>query len=193
MKLHERPWLPEVLGWIPIALTLGILFLVLYRITFAGNVRPQHVAAAATTPSSLATSSSETSATRALATASVPPPATAQPVSSAPTSTSGPTASTREAVRTATAVPSPDSNREAQAVPPSVSKVLTAEVRAASPTAASAPGGDWSGAYVVVRGDSLSIIAARYKVSVQDLQQKNHIEQANRIDVGQKLIVPAKP
>lgn len=186
MELHERPWLPEVLGWIPIALTLGVLLLVLYRITFVGGAGLQRAAAASSTPSTPAATGTTAPANQGAAPTAVPTAASAvarvaQPAAS-PTSAPAPIAAVS---------PTPEVARPA-AAPTPVSKVLTAVVPP-SPTAGSSPEPEWTGSYVVERGDTLSAIAARYKVSVQALQERNHIEQANRIVVGQKLVVPAKP
>jgi LysM repeat protein len=44
--------------------------------------------------------------------------------------------------------------------------------------------------HTVQRGDTLASIAGRYGVSVYDLAQANHISDANRLDVGQQLVIP---
>lgn len=44
--------------------------------------------------------------------------------------------------------------------------------------------------HTVQPGDSLASIAARYGVSVYALAQANYISDANRLDVGQKLVIP---
>ena len=46
--------------------------------------------------------------------------------------------------------------------------------------------------YIVVRGDTLYRIAQRYGVSVQVLQQANHLEHQTVIEVGQELRIPDK-
>lgn len=47
--------------------------------------------------------------------------------------------------------------------------------------------------YVVKSGDALSRIAARHKVSVKQVMDLNKISDPNKIRIGQKLIIPAKP
>ena len=46
--------------------------------------------------------------------------------------------------------------------------------------------------YTVVKGDTLSKIAARYGTSVQVLVDLNHIKNRNLIRVGQVLLIPAQ-
>lgn len=45
--------------------------------------------------------------------------------------------------------------------------------------------------YVVRRGDTLSSIARRYKVSVRSLEQANHLSNRDHIEVGQRLHIPS--
>lgn len=54
------------------------------------------------------------------------------------------------------------------------------------------PAMDWEGTdvYVVGKGDSLSVIANRLGVKTRELADLNNIKDANKIVVGQKLIVP---
>ncbi len=47
--------------------------------------------------------------------------------------------------------------------------------------------------YVVQQGDSLSGIALRFGVPIGDLMRANDLTDANRISVGQRLIIPAGP
>ncbi|MDG1325311.1 MAG: LysM peptidoglycan-binding domain-containing protein, partial [Opitutales bacterium] len=46
--------------------------------------------------------------------------------------------------------------------------------------------------YVVRKGDSLSIIASRFGVSLSALSSRNGIASPNLIKVGQKIIIPVK-
>ncbi len=46
------------------------------------------------------------------------------------------------------------------------------------------------GTHTVQRGETLSVIAATYKVSVAELQQTNHIKSPKSLQVGQKLVIP---
>ena len=45
--------------------------------------------------------------------------------------------------------------------------------------------------HVIKKGESLGRIAAKYGVSVQSIQTKNNIKNANRIHVGQVLLIPS--
>lgn len=47
------------------------------------------------------------------------------------------------------------------------------------------------GSYVVQRGDTLSSIARRHKVSVHSLVQANHLSNRDHIEVGQRLHIPS--
>ncbi len=49
------------------------------------------------------------------------------------------------------------------------------------------------GHHVVRRGETLSIIASRYDVTVEDLVRLNHLADADRIVVGLSLLVPRPP
>src|SRR5687768_8880613 len=44
--------------------------------------------------------------------------------------------------------------------------------------------------HVVQLGETLSAIAARYRVSVNALVQANRLANPNRIEVGQRLVIP---
>jgi nucleoid-associated protein YgaU len=44
--------------------------------------------------------------------------------------------------------------------------------------------------YIIVKGDTLSSIATRYNVTVPALQRANHITDAKKLRVGQKLLIP---
>lgn len=46
--------------------------------------------------------------------------------------------------------------------------------------------------YTVKKGDSLSVIAKKYNVSVDDIVKVNSIANKNMIYVGQKLVIPSK-
>ncbi len=64
-------------------------------------------------------------------------------------------------------------------LPPTATYTVTAP--AATPTPAF---------YVVQPGDTLSAIAAKLDVSIEELQEVNHITDPNLIQVNQKLIIP---
>ncbi len=60
-----------------------------------------------------------------------------------------------------------------------------------SPTTAPAAG-QAEEVYVVKPGDTLSVIAGSYGVSIQDLADRNSITNVNSIAPGQELIIPAR-
>jgi LysM repeat protein len=45
--------------------------------------------------------------------------------------------------------------------------------------------------HIVIKGDTLSSIAAHYKVKVAALEKLNHITDDRKLRVGQKLVIPA--
>ena len=45
--------------------------------------------------------------------------------------------------------------------------------------------------HIVARGETLTSIAKMYKVSVEDLQNTNHIEDGRKLQAGQTIIIPA--
>ncbi len=47
--------------------------------------------------------------------------------------------------------------------------------------------------YVVAKGDTPLIIAKKFKVPFDDLLAANHIDDPHKLQIGQKLIIPAKP
>ena len=46
--------------------------------------------------------------------------------------------------------------------------------------------------HIVQKGESLSVIAKKYGVSVQDIVNANNIENVNLIKINQKLIIPKR-
>jgi LysM repeat protein len=46
--------------------------------------------------------------------------------------------------------------------------------------------------HIVARGETLTSIAKMYKVSVEELQNANHIEDGRRLQAGQTIIIPAE-
>ncbi|MEL6981399.1 MAG: LysM domain-containing protein [Actinomycetota bacterium] len=79
---------------------------------------------------------------------------------------------------------------EATVVPPAPTTITTVPTTAAptttAPTAA-AP----AGTYVIEPGDTLSVIAEQFGVSVEALSEANGITDVNSIRPGQELIIPA--
>jgi LysM repeat protein len=45
--------------------------------------------------------------------------------------------------------------------------------------------------HIVARGETLTSIAKMYKVSVEELQNANHIEDGRKLQAGQTIIIPA--
>jgi LysM repeat protein len=45
--------------------------------------------------------------------------------------------------------------------------------------------------HVVARGETLTSIAKMYKVSVDELQKANHIEDGRKLQAGQTIVIPA--
>jgi LysM repeat protein len=62
----------------------------------------------------------------------------------------------------------------------------------ASPVAAAASSPHPAGAntHIVARGETLTSIAKMYKVTVEELQNANHIEDGRKLQAGQTIIVP---
>ena len=69
-------------------------------------------------------------------------------------------------------------------ISPSTSAVITTLPPTTEPPPTTTP------EYIVQQGDSLSVIAQRFGVSTEDLANFNGIEDANDIQVGQKLTIP---
>lgn len=44
--------------------------------------------------------------------------------------------------------------------------------------------------YIVQQGDTLSVIAQRFNISIEDLQNANNITDPNALDIGQRLLIP---
>ena len=44
--------------------------------------------------------------------------------------------------------------------------------------------------HTVARGETLTSIAKTYKVTVDDLQKANHIEDGRKLQAGQTIIIP---
>jgi len=45
-------------------------------------------------------------------------------------------------------------------------------------------------AHTVARGETLTSIAKMYKVTVDDLQKANHIEDGRKLQAGQTIVIP---
>ena len=64
---------------------------------------------------------------------------------------------------------------------------------AASPATAagSSPHPAGANTHIVARGETLTSIAKTYKISVDELQTANHIEDGRKLQAGQTIIIPA--
>src|SRR5439155_22992663 len=47
--------------------------------------------------------------------------------------------------------------------------------------------------HIVARGETLTSIAKMYKVTVDELQQANHIEDGRKLQAGQTIVIPGAP
>lgn len=50
-----------------------------------------------------------------------------------------------------------------------------------------------SGMHIVAKGETLTSIAKRYKLSVNSLAKANHIAKEGTLKVGQRLVIPSRP
>lgn len=71
-------------------------------------------------------------------------------------------------------------------MPPTTPEVAVPKVEEVKPPVAEVA----TKTYVVKSGDSISLIAKRFKVSSRDIMKMNNITNANKIRVGQKLTLP---
>jgi LysM repeat protein len=67
----------------------------------------------------------------------------------------------------------------------------TPSTPAAGAPAESAPRPQNGNTHVVARGETLTSIAKMYKVSVDELQKANHIEDGRKLQAGQTIVIPA--
>ena len=61
---------------------------------------------------------------------------------------------------------------------------------AAAPAAATTHSAVEGNVHTVARGETLTSIAKMYKVTVDDLQKANHIEDGRKLQAGQNIIIP---
>src|SRR2546427_2788680 len=47
--------------------------------------------------------------------------------------------------------------------------------------------------HIVARGETLTSIAKMYKVTVDELQKANHIEDGRKLQAGQTIVIPSSP
>jgi LysM repeat protein len=65
-----------------------------------------------------------------------------------------------------------------------------APVSAAAPAASVSHSAAQGNTHIVARGETLTSIAKMYKVTVDDLQKANHIEDGRKLQAGQNIIIP---
>jgi LysM repeat protein len=65
-----------------------------------------------------------------------------------------------------------------------------APATAAAPAASASHSPVEGNTHTVARGETLTSIAKMYKVTVDDLQQANHIEDGRKLQAGQTIIIP---
>jgi LysM repeat protein len=75
----------------------------------------------------------------------------------------------------------------------SPAKTGAKEERRADHAKAASAVSDSGKTYVVAKGENPLMIAHKFKVSYDDLLAINHIDDPHKLQVGQKLIIPAKP
>src|ERR1700745_4127894 len=61
---------------------------------------------------------------------------------------------------------------------------------AAAVAAGSSPHPAGANTHIVTRGETLTSIAKLYKVSVEELQNANHIEDGRKLQAGQTIVIP---
>jgi LysM repeat protein len=109
---------------------------------------------------------------------------TSVPTQPPATSTVAP-AATKAATLAATAVAT-----TVPTAPPAPTNTPTVASVTATATRAPAPAGT-SFIHTVVAGESLSLIAQRYGVSIESIVEANGLKSANQVFIGQKLIIPS--
>ena len=72
-------------------------------------------------------------------------------------------------------------------------KENTPSSRAAAASAESASRPMSENTHTVARGETLTSIAKMYKVTIDDLQKANHIEDGRKLQAGQTIIIPTSP
>ncbi len=67
----------------------------------------------------------------------------------------------------------------------------SAATPAAAVAAGSSPHPAGANTHIVARGETLTSIAKMYKVTVDELQNANHIEDGRKLQAGQTILIPA--
>jgi LysM repeat protein len=71
-----------------------------------------------------------------------------------------------------------------------VGEAAPAPASAAAPAASASHSAVAGNTHTVARGETLTSIAKMYKVTVDDLQQANHIEDGRKLQAGQTITIP---
>jgi LysM repeat protein len=71
-----------------------------------------------------------------------------------------------------------------------IGEASPAPATAAAPAASASHSPVEGNTHTVARGETLTSIAKMYKVTVDDLQQANHIEDGRKLQAGQTIIIP---
>lgn len=68
-----------------------------------------------------------------------------------------------------------------------------AEQTASTATETASPVPSDANTHVVARGETLTSIAKQHKVTIDELQKLNHIENDRKLQIGQTLVLPGTP
>jgi LysM repeat protein len=71
-----------------------------------------------------------------------------------------------------------------------IGEATSAPATAAAPAASPSHSPVEGNTHTVARGETLTSIAKMYKVTVDDLQKANHIEDGRKLQAGQTIIIP---
>jgi LysM repeat protein len=71
-----------------------------------------------------------------------------------------------------------------------IGESTAAQGNAAAPAVSSSHSAAAGNTHIVARGETLTSIAKMYKVTVDELQQANHIEDGRKLQAGQTIVIP---
>jgi LysM repeat protein len=71
-----------------------------------------------------------------------------------------------------------------------IGEAAPAQASAAAPAASASHSTVTGNTHTVARGETLTSIAKMYKVTVDELQQANHIEDGRKLQAGQTIVIP---
>jgi FOG: LysM repeat len=72
-----------------------------------------------------------------------------------------------------------------------IGEATPASTTSAASTSASAASPGGGNTHVVMKGETLTAIAKQYKISVEELQKFNHIEDGRKLQAGQTIMIPS--